>query len=125
MSEYPWLKPQRESNFSYSNNNRMTYARLKRRQYIRNISFIIISFIIIVVVIGVLGVRNAKMMNNRETIISNFKNSIVEYKERKSTIKNTTTPQCINGRMVIIIDGVTYYAGTINTWGDVIGGTCK
>lgn len=107
--------------FSYTNS--LSYARIRRRRAIRNIIIIGMCMILIVIITSILATRNAEMMNNKENIIANFKKSVVEYKETK--LKDTNTPQCINGRMVIIINGVTYYAGSINSWGDVIGGECE
>ena len=32
---------------------------------------------------------------------------------------------CVNGKKVIIVNGIIYYSGTVDTWGDIKGVDCE
>ncbi len=126
MSSWPWLKkPLKSRSGFYSYSNDLSYARIRRRA-IKNLMVLFIGIFGIVGLVMLFMDAADEVREKRDEVVSNLKIAVNNYRENNQLKNNDViSPQCINGRMVIIINGVTYYAGTVDTWGDVKGGTCE
>jgi len=58
-------------------------------------------------------------------LIKRTANDVQKYRENKPVKIEDVTPGCVDGKRIIIVNGETYYAGTVNTWGDVETIKCK
>ena len=94
----------------------------------RNIIILIILMIIIVAGLGYLSSKASDEIRDKKDIaMSKFKNAVTEYnaKQKNVPLKTDIITKCINGKKAIIVNGIFYYVGDIDTWGDIKGVDCE
>jgi len=100
------------------------YWMLKRRKAAyRNIIIITIFMIIFIVYFSI-----NYIIGNESKIkikIQEYGELIQENNQKNIPLKTDIIISCINGKKVIIVNEETYYAGDIDTWGDIKGVNCE
>jgi len=119
--------------------NNGNYDRWRRRKAWRNIIVIIIVMILIVWLFGYLSELN---VNSKEKTKESFIKLSIAIKEKKLLTKREELDllkkggrviplneniimKCISGKKAIIVNDEIYYAGDLDTWGDIKGVDCE
>jgi len=87
---------------------------------------IIIIFIILIMVyfcVGSFLVNKSK--DETADLKQKFSIAVKTYNEKNIPLKTDIINKCISGKKAIIVNGIIYYAGDINTWGDIKGVNCE
>lgn len=120
-------KQQFDSRYGYSNTGRFervekNHFRERRRKAIRNI--IVLSCFIIIFPIVVFFMRDSIETSKDKTLeaFDDFKEAV---QTRQVINSNDSYETCIDGKKVVIVNGTTYYAGDVDTWGDVTTIECE
>jgi len=94
------------------------------------------------IIVAFLGYLSEKNVNSKEKTKDSFIKLSVAIKEKKLLTKREELDllkkggrviplneniimKCISGKKAIIVNGVIYYAGTLDTWGDIKGVDCE
>lgn len=92
--------------------------RMKRRRNKAIINICVITFVLICILIGCGFMANSyDESQNKTTEAFSKLGEAINYK-KENVLKNSYET-CVDGRKVVIINGTTYYAGKVDTWGDV------
>lgn len=90
----------------------LDYPEWRRKKAKWSLIFITIFIIIVICIISFLG----GVINNNSKVNSSKHTK----KETKSNIKYMDPYEtCVDGKKVVIIKGVYYYAGTVDSWDDI------
>jgi hypothetical protein len=106
----------------YSYSSGRSYNIIRRRRAIRNIIVITCLMILMIAIVGFLSTKVSIGVTEGSKIdiaVSKLKDAVKTYNENKIIENDDITHGCVDGRKIIIIEGVTYYAGNVDTWGDV------
>jgi flagellar basal body-associated protein FliL len=107
----------RKRNYGYLRTEEEDNYDMKRRKSS------LINVIIITCVIGFLMiVMTIIASTNKDKTKKAFVKLAAAVQAKQKTVSNET---CVNGMKVVIVNGITYYAGTVDTWGDVTTIMCE
>jgi len=119
--------------------DRDIYLKWRKRRAWRNIFIIIIFMIFTVALFGYLSELN---VNSKKKTKESFIKLSVAIKDKKLLTKREELDllkkggrviplneniimKCISGKKAIIVNGEIYYAGDLDTWGDIKGVDCE
>jgi len=100
----------------------------RRKRAIRNIIFLIIILIGVMVILINLTIEETI---SKEKAIDEFRDAMKvvrverENKQKVIPLNSDAISMCVGGKKVIIINGIIYYEGTVNTWDDIEGVNCE
>jgi flagellar basal body-associated protein FliL len=86
----------------------------------------LINVIIITCVIGFLMiVMTIIASTNKDKTKKAFVKLAAAVQAKQEDLLENSHETCVNGMKVVIVNGITYYAGTVDTWGDVTTIMCE
>ena len=101
------------------------YYEWRKKKAWRNIIIIILLMILFVSSFIILYVFIDASKKKTKIKIEEFGEVVKEYREKNVPLKTDIITKCINGKKAIIVNGTFYYAGDIDTWGDIKGVDCE
>jgi len=63
--------------------------------------------------------------NKTKEKIAEFGEVVREHRNKNIPLKTNILSKCINGKKAIIVNEIIYYAGDVDTWGDIKGVDCE